>query len=29
MCGFVGVCAAEGKGVIAVGFGWVVEGAVM
>ena len=26
--GFVGVCAAEGEGVVAVGFGWVVEGAV-
>lgn len=28
MCGFVSVCTAEGEGVVAVGFGWVVEGAV-
>ena len=28
MCGFIGVCAAEGEGVVAVGFGGVVEGAV-
>lgn len=29
MCGFVGVCATEGEGVVAVGFGWIVEGAVI
>ena len=27
MCRFVGVCAAEGEGVVTVGFGWIVEGA--
>ena len=29
MCRFVGVCAAEGEGVVTVGFGWVVEGAII